>query len=248
MGKSLNPTPYVEFEGPCIQFFANGKKKSIINYDDGRQLGEATYYYPSSGIYAIKEYQEYGNVYLKKCVDSAGHIIADNGKGHWIDYDPGMERITMQGDIDNGKPQGKWSGRVNDTLTVNMNYVNGELQKGLSTASSGKSYSFTKESMFPKFKGGIESFYKFLAQNIRMPPSMVKSRVGGKVFISFMVEKDGSLSNFITEKGLLDKAAEKEAIRVIALSSGMWKPALKYGLIPERQEYIVPLNFAFSYR
>ncbi|HEU0125484.1 MAG TPA: M56 family metallopeptidase, partial [Flavobacterium sp.] len=48
----------------------------------------------------------------------------------------------------------------------------------------------------PKFPGGIEKFYMFVGQNFKIPEEFAKQKADGKIFMEFMIEKDGSLSDF----------------------------------------------------
>ncbi|GAA3725787.1 hypothetical protein GCM10022422_03830 [Flavobacterium ginsengisoli] len=79
----------------------------------------------------------------------------------------------------------------------------------------------------PQFPGGIEKFYMFVGQNFKMPKEFSKQKIDGKLFIEFMVEKDGSLSEFKIVKDLGYGAGE-EAIRVLKLSP-KWIPATENG-------------------
>ncbi len=60
-------------------------------------------------------------------------------------------------------------------------------------------YSFTKVSKAPQFNGGIKAFYKYIEDNINYPKN---NKTYGTVFISFVVETDGSISNIKIERGL----------------------------------------------
>ncbi|WP_286968222.1 M56 family metallopeptidase [Flavobacterium sp. UBA4854] len=79
----------------------------------------------------------------------------------------------------------------------------------------------------PQFPGGIEKFYMFVGQNFKMPEEFSKQKIEGKLFIEFMVEKDGSLSEFKIVKDLGYGAGE-EAIRILKLSP-KWIPATENG-------------------
>lgn len=91
----------------------------------------------------------------------------------------------------------------------------------------------------PEFPGGINEFYKFVGMNFQIVPEADKNKVEGKILIKFMVEKDGSLSEFKTVKDLGYGMAD-EAIRVIKLSP-KWIPGTESGK-PVRVEYIMPIT------
>lgn len=94
----------------------------------------------------------------------------------------------------------------------------------------------TKE---PEFPGGLEEFYKFIGKNFKMPAEASKSKINGKVEMSFSVEKDGTLSDFKIEKDLGFGLGE-EAIRVLKLSP-KWIPASKEGT-PVKVLYSLPIT------
>ena len=79
----------------------------------------------------------------------------------------------------------------------------------------------------PEFPGGMNEFYKLVGINFKMPAEADKNKVEGKIVIKFMVEKDGSLSEFKTIKDLGYGIAD-EAIRVIQLSP-KWIPGSENG-------------------
>ncbi|MGO4773441.1 M56 family metallopeptidase [Flavobacterium sp. W22_SRS_FK3] len=91
----------------------------------------------------------------------------------------------------------------------------------------------------PQFPGGIEEFYKFVGQNFKMSQEASKNKITAKIYMEFMVEKDGSLSEFKIVKdagyGLGD-----EAIRVLKLSP-KWISATQEGK-PVRVMYSLPIT------
>ena len=72
------------------------------------------------------------------------------------------------------------------------------------------------------FIGGPEAYAKFLRTNIHYPSLAVKDKIEGRAIIKFVVEKDGSLSNFKLEKDPGGGLGE-EAVRVLKLSP-KWSP------------------------
>lgn len=103
-----------------------------------------------------------------------------------------------------------------------------------------KVYSFVSLENPPKFPGGMANFYKFLAQNIKYPEQAKKANIEGKVFISFVIEKDGAVSNVKTERGL-GSGTDEEAERVLKLSPN-WIPGTQNEK-PVRVKYNLPINF-----
>ena len=77
----------------------------------------------------------------------------------------------------------------------------------------------------PEYPGGIERFYKLIGANFRVPSD--KNFVPGKVYVEFVIEKDGTVSD-IKVRRHLGFGTDKEAIRVLNLSE-KWKPAEQDG-------------------
>ena len=87
----------------------------------------------------------------------------------------------------------------------------------------------------PDFPGGIQKFYEFVGKNYRVPEEDVK----GKVFVQFVVEKDGSLTDIKVMRDL-GYGTGAEAIRVLK-KSPRWKPGIQNGR-PVRVLYSLPIN------
>ena|SRR5579872_3352286 len=95
----------------------------------------------------------------------------------------------------------------------------------------------------PVFPGGFQSFYKFLAKNVHYPASAVQNHIQGKVFVTFVVETDGSLTDMKVVKSV-SPDIDAEAIRVLK-SSPKWKPGMQNGK-PVRIQFAVPIDFSLS--
>lgn len=88
----------------------------------------------------------------------------------------------------------------------------------------------------PEFNGGIESFYKFIGSKF---VTQGKRKYKGKIITEFVIEKDGSLSNFKTLSDFGFGSGD-EAIRVIKLSP-KWLPAEIKGNVV-RSVYTFPIT------
>ncbi|MWB94277.1 M56 family peptidase [Flavobacterium sp. GA093] len=91
----------------------------------------------------------------------------------------------------------------------------------------------------PVYPGGMGAFYMFVGQNFKMPAEATKNKIETKILMQFMVEKDGSLSEFKTIKDAGYGLGE-EAIRVLKLSP-KWNPATQDGN-PVRVLYSLPIT------
>lgn len=98
---------------------------------------------------------------------------------------------------------------------------------------------FGLESM-PEPIGGMSAFSKFLSKNLRFPAEAQADGVSGRVFVSFVIEKDGHLSNITVERPA-GHGFDEEALRVLKLAKA-WKPGIQNGQ-PVRVKYSIPINF-----
>lgn len=92
-----------------------------------------------------------------------------------------------------------------------------------------------------EFIGGTSAMIKFLSDNIKYPEKARKNNTQGIVLTSFIVEKDGSIKNINIEEGIGD-GCDKEAKRIIAESSGLWKAAEIDGT-SIRMKFYLPIYF-----
>lgn len=92
----------------------------------------------------------------------------------------------------------------------------------------------------PEFPGGIVQFMKWLTRNLRYPPQAQQQKIQGKVVVSFIVNKDGSISSPTVVKSV-DPMLDNEAMRVVKMMP-RWKPGLEKGK-PCRTMFAIPINF-----
>lgn len=95
----------------------------------------------------------------------------------------------------------------------------------------------------PSFPGGISGLRTYLNQNIRYPAEAQENCVQGRVVVSFVVGKDGHISD-VTVLRSVDPSLDKEAIRVIR-NMPRWTPG-KQGGEPVRVRYNVPVSFRLN--
>ncbi|MTH15092.1 M56 family metallopeptidase [Flavobacterium sp. LC2016-01] len=91
----------------------------------------------------------------------------------------------------------------------------------------------------PEFPGGILEFYKFVGKNFKVPAEAGATKIQGKIYMEFMIETDGSLSEFNIVKDLGFGMGD-EAIRVLKLSP-KWSPGTQNGQ-PVRVLYNLPIT------
>ena len=92
----------------------------------------------------------------------------------------------------------------------------------------------------PEFPGGIVEFMKWLTRNLHYPPAARQQKIQGKVVVSFIVNKDGSIAQPKVQRSA-DPALDAEALRVIKMMP-RWKPGIMDGK-PCRTMFAIPVNF-----
>jgi protein TonB len=102
---------------------------------------------------------------------------------------------------------------------------------------------FIISEVMPSFPGGEAEMFKFLTDNLKIPQRVKEIGISGTVYIEFVVERDGSLSNFIVKRGVFDEL-DREAIRVLR-SMPLWEPGVQSGR-PVRVQLSLPIKFTLQ--
>ena len=102
-------------------------------------------------------------------------------------------------------------------------------------------FTIVEETATPK--EGLTAFYEYVKNNLRYPAEARRKGVEGKVFVQFVINIDGSLSEFKVVKGI-GSGCDEEAVRIIK-ESPAWNPGKQRG-IPVKQRYTMPFLFRLS--
>lgn len=92
----------------------------------------------------------------------------------------------------------------------------------------------------PEFPGGMEALMKYLSENIKYPEQAKKENIQGKVYMRFVVERDGSIVDAEILRGI-GGGCDEEALRVVN-AMPKWKPGKQKGT-PVRVQYNLPIVF-----
>ncbi|WP_339736905.1 TonB family protein [uncultured Sunxiuqinia sp.] len=95
----------------------------------------------------------------------------------------------------------------------------------------------------PEFPGGELALRKFIANAIKYPVIAQENGIQGKVYVNFVVDTDGSITNARIARGV-DSSLDKEALRVVN-TLPRWKPGQQRGK-PVKVSYTVPINFVLQ--
>ncbi len=95
--------------------------------------------------------------------------------------------------------------------------------------------------VMPAFRGGdFNKFRDWIYNRTNYPQAAIDAKIEGTVYLTFIVEKDGTVTNVIVLKGV-NPLLDEEAIKVIS-ESPRWSPGLQRGQ-PVRVRFQIPLNF-----
>jgi periplasmic protein TonB len=131
---------------------------------------------------------------------------------------------------------------TNDNQTkVNITGYGDELLSGDEEYGIGDGFFLIE--VLPSFKGGgLDKFREWVIKNTFFPQEAIDKKIKGKVVLSFIVEKNGSVSNVIVLQGV-NPLLDNEAVKVIS-ESPKWSPGLQRGQ-PVRFRYLIPIDFKF---
>ena len=92
----------------------------------------------------------------------------------------------------------------------------------------------------PAFPGNVT---KWISKNVKYPVLAMENGIQGKVFVQFVIEKDGSITDVKVSRGV-DASLDKEAVRVVK-AMPKWKPGKQRGK-PVRVSYTLPIFFQLA--
>ena len=95
----------------------------------------------------------------------------------------------------------------------------------------------------PEFPGGELGLMKYIQKNVKYPPIAKEYNITGKVYVSFIVDKSGSVTDVKIVRGV-DKSLDAEAVRVVK-SLPKYKPGKQRGKAV-RVMFTIPINFTLN--
>ena len=106
--------------------------------------------------------------------------------------------------------------------------------------STAKEEVFMVAEQMPEFPGGMKELLKFLQENVKYPENAMKNNVQGRVIVQFVIEKDGTPTEFKVAHSV-DPDLDAEALRVLQ-TMPKWKPGMQRGEVV-RVKFTVPVSF-----
>lgn len=203
-------------EGEFIFYYENGNKKAVTNYIKSRPNGICAEWYENGnkkleGEYIEDEKTFFGTLKVLQFWNSKEvHAVVD-GNG---DYEEVSEFFFASGKIKDGFKDGLWEGYDKKMgYTFSENYENKKFVSGVSIDSSKVSRSYKVVETRPVPKKGYEDFYKHVGKKFKIP-NMPKG-AGGKIYLKFIVDKEGQIVEPKILKGI-GYGADEEALRVVS--------------------------------
>jgi protein TonB len=95
----------------------------------------------------------------------------------------------------------------------------------------------------PEYPGGINNLYQYFTAHFQYPANAKQENIQGRVIVSMIVEKDGSITNARIEHGI-SPVLDNEALKLVN-ASPKWKPGTVNGK-PVRVQRTLPINFSLA--
>jgi protein TonB len=147
------------------------------------------------------------------------------------------ESTTSLMDLMNDTKNEPVNDKGNELLNVNI-----EAEKGPITFEANEKPLIIVECP-PCFIGGDDAMYKWLGENIKYPQEARESGISGTVVVTFVVEKDGSITN-VEPLNKIGGGCEQEAVRVVKLMP-KWRGG-KQNNMPVRVQFNLPIKFTLN--
>jgi TonB family protein len=250
MTGAFKEEPCKEKNGDFVYYHENGQLKSKGLFVNNEKSGYWEFFHENGNK------DTYG-VYKKGNKEGSWIRFAENGKeiekgsfkkgdrvGFWdVHYDNGHKNES--GFYKKGEMVGEWKFYFkNGQMSAKEVYKKGELI----------SYDFwdslgvQKEHPFePKVEpvpvGGLPVLYSFLGENIVYPSLAIDNDIKGKVYVQFVVEKDGEITEVKVVKGV-HRTLDTEALRVVK-KMPKWNPGMSHNRLV-RVRYTLPINFTIN--
>ena len=149
------------------------------------------------------------------------------------------------------------TGIENNSLTLpstGKNYFIGSISvsaMGISQIKETKGFAFSQEAIkdfasvdvLPEFPGGMKGWGDYLQSSLKYPDELRKNKITGRVILSFIVLKNGSITDVKVLRGI-GGGADEEAVRVVK-ESPKWKPGILKGE-PVNVAYTMPIFFQLA--
>ena len=207
--------PRLLYEGSYKTYHKNGEVMEEGNYKDNEKRGLWKSFYENGQQEKEMLYEQDKALYQQHW-DESGNAQLVNGTGHYTQN----KYVSI----------GVQYMEILDHLLIASYSVN--------PASSDTTYIVVQETA--SYKGGMPALHKSIAKTLRYPPDARRNGIEGKIFVEFIVERDGTVSDVGVIKGL-EGGLNEEAERVMKLMN-KWIPGKVKGRTV-RQRMVLPIAF-----
>lgn len=225
----------------AILYYQNGNIKSETIYKTSKQKDVSIYYFKNGNKKVSWKHLEKDKLLIVDAWDSLGNQTVSNGTGTYS-YLYDNEKVSSKGDYKKGKKTGFWNGYSKEgELTYTEEFKKGKLILGKSFVEGGMpEYKEVETPATPP--KGYTHLYKYVGKQMRYPSEAVKYRVQGKVYIQFVIDKQGNMVDMKVVRGI-GAGCDEEALRALKAYPEQWKPGIQHG-VKVKQRMILPISFS----
>jgi hypothetical protein len=167
------------------------------------------------------------------CANSEQKVTLQDGNGYFAAYDENLS-VTQEGNVKNTHADGLWKGFDHKQLVFAEVYKNGKLIKGENFATDGKTYAYNQRNQRPEPKGGINNFYKYIANSMETIEAD-----NANILVKFMIDDSGKLKN-IEVINSTNRKINSMAVNALK-NAPKWNPAFAQGK-PVEASYYMPIS------
>lgn len=211
-GGCASTKPGLVWQGKHVTFHKNGKVESEGQYTNGNKIGTWLYYHDNGVRSGEDTFDGDEHRYIQRW-DENGNTLLNEGTGV---YPVKFDGTISYREVLHHKLRSSFS--INDTGDTTYTVVE-------------------KTAEYP---GGMEGFYQYIGRTMKYPVEAKRNGIQGRVFVQFVIQKDGTVSEVKTIKGI-GGGCDEEAANVTK-ASVKWKPGT-LGDRPVRQVMVLPMVF-----
>lgn len=229
--------------GEEISYYKNGNKQNTTTYVSGRPTGKTKSWYENGNVKQEGEYtgnyETPGKHYkLNQYWDENNNQLIIDGNGMYSSER--NENYSETGKYKDGFKDGIYEGKnLKENTSFVEEYKEGKFISGTRTFSDNTKSEYFEMETRPLPKKGMQDFYNFIGKNFNYNKESIKNNIQGKIFLKFVVDKEGKIVEPKILKGL-GYGLDEEAIRVL-LKYGDWIPGEQRG-IKVRCTFSLPLS------
>lgn len=220
-GSCISYIGEVLLDGMITWYYENGVVSKTANYRKGKLIGELKEYYENGSIRSFEIFKENKHFICQRW-DEDGNTYLRNGNGSYSIPNLFENNNDLIFEVKDSIVNNAYAIRLekNDTL-----FLTAEKQA--------------------EYKGGMVSFYKQIASKIRYPADARRNGAEGKVFVQFVIDKNGIITEPVVIKGI-GFGCDEEAINAIKKCNA-WIPATYKGE-KVKSRMVIPINFNLANR